>query len=63
MNRPAIVNNALWGATAAAERPKEIHYGEVRPIRGAPRALPLTTDCSGFVTLCYEWAQAPAPTV
>ncbi len=61
MNRQAIVSNALWGATVAAERPKQIHYGEVRPIRGAPRALPLTTDCSGFVTLCYQWAGAPDP--
>ena len=61
MNRHAIVSNALWGAAVAAQRPKQIHYGEVRPIRGASRVLPLTTDCSGFVTLCYEWAQAPDP--
>lgn len=25
------------------------------------RALPLTTDCSGFVTLCYYLAGAPDP--
>ncbi len=61
MNRQAIVANALWGAQVATQRPKQIHYGEVRPIRGADRALPLTTDCSGFVTLCYHWAGAPDP--
>ena len=61
MNRQAIVANALWGAQVATQRPKQIHYGEVRPIRGADRALPLTTDCSGFVTLCYQWAGAPDP--
>lgn len=61
MNRQAIVSNALWGAEVATQRPKLIHYAEVRPIAGAARKLPLTTDCSGFVTLCYEWAGAPDP--
>jgi hypothetical protein len=61
MNRQAVVSNALWGAEVATRQPKQIHYGEVRPIRGAPRQLPLTTDCSGFVTLCYQWAGAPDP--
>ena len=61
MNRQAIVANALWGAKVATQRPKQIHYGEVRPIRGANQALPLTTDCSGFVTLCYQWAGGPNP--
>ncbi|HSX21822.1 MAG TPA: hypothetical protein VLE97_03500, partial [Gaiellaceae bacterium] len=37
-----------------------IHYGEVRPIP-LGRRLPLTTDCSGFVTLCYFLAGAPDP--
>ena len=61
MNRQAIVGNALWGAEVATQRPKQIHYAKVRPIRGADRKLPLTTDCSGFVTLCYQWAGAPDP--
>jgi hypothetical protein len=41
----------------------QIHYLEVRPIRGLhqPRALPITTDCSGFVTLCFAWAGAADP--
>lgn len=57
--REAIVANAEWGV---AHEP-EIHYAEVRPIDGLaePRRLPLTTDCSGFVTLCYSWAGAPDP--
>ncbi|MHB8469552.1 MAG: Hint domain-containing protein [Gaiellaceae bacterium] len=33
---------------------------EMRPIPLA-RTLPLTTDCSGFVTLCYHLAGAPDP--
>jgi hypothetical protein len=54
--RQKIVTAARWGI---ANEPR-IHYGEVRPIpRG--RRLPLTTDCSGFVTLCYCLAGAPDP--
>lgn len=57
--RGRIVENARWGV---ANEPA-IHYAEVRPIdgRGHPRKLPITTDCSGFVTDCYEWAGAPDP--
>lgn len=57
--RAAIVANARWGIAHAAA----IHYAEARPIEGlrAPRTLPLWTDCSGFVTLCYAWAGAPDP--
>ena len=54
--RQKIVTAARWGI---ANEPR-IHYGEIRPIRLA-RALPLTTDCSGFVTLCYYLAGAPDP--
>lgn len=57
--RAAIVANARWGIENAAA----IHYAELRPIDGIgdPRRLPLTTDCSGFVTLCYAWAGVPDP--
>jgi cell wall-associated NlpC family hydrolase len=54
--RQKIVTAARWGI---AHEP-QIHYGEVRPIPLA-RKLPLTTDCSGFVTLCYFLAGAPDP--
>jgi cell wall-associated NlpC family hydrolase len=59
--RARIVAVARWGA---AHQP-QIHYAETRPIplQGAgtlPR-LPLTTDCSGFVTCCYRAAAAPDP--
>jgi len=54
--RPKIVAAARWGI---ANEPR-IHYGEIRPIPLA-RDLPLTTDCSGFVTLCYFLAGAPDP--
>jgi Putative peptidoglycan binding domain len=57
--REAIVANARWGI---ANQPL-IHYAQLRPIDALhePRRLPLTTDCSGFVTLCYVWAGAPDP--
>ena len=54
--RQKIVAAARWGI---AHEPR-IHYGEVRPIP-LGRTLPLTTDCSGFVTLCYYLAGAPDP--
>ena len=54
--RQKIVAAARWGI---ANEP-QIHYGEVRPIPLA-RMLPLTTDCSGFVTVCYFLAGAPDP--
>ena len=28
---------------------------------GNPGKLPVTADCSAFVTLCYNWAGAPDP--
>lgn len=58
--RGEIVANALWGA--ANER--EIHYSQGSHRFDAlrtPRYLPLYTDCSAFVTLCYAWAGAPDP--
>ena len=51
-----IVAAARWGI---ANEPR-IHYGAVRPFPLA-RTLPLTTDCSGFVTLCYFLGGAPDP--
>jgi hypothetical protein len=57
--REKIVANAEWGM---ANEP-QIHYQQLRPMDGLHRAhkLPLQTDCSGFVTLCYAWAGAPDP--
>jgi len=54
--RQAIVAAARWGIS---HEPR-IHYGGVRPIP-LGRRLPLTTDCSGYVTLCYFLAGAPDP--
>lgn len=54
--RQKIVAAARWGI---ANEPR-IHYGEARPFPLA-RRLPLSTDCSGFVTLCYWLAGAPDP--
>jgi cell wall-associated NlpC family hydrolase len=54
--RQKIVAAARWGI---ANEPS-IHYGQVRPFPLA-RGLPLTTDCSGFATLCYFLAGAADP--
>jgi cell wall-associated NlpC family hydrolase len=57
--RARIVQQAQW---AIANEPS-ISYSNARPIDGtgpAPRT-PLAIDCSGFVTLCYQWAGAPDP--
>ena len=54
---------AVWGCGAKVQ-PK-IHYEEIRPIPAVhPDALtktPFTTDCSGFTTMCYQYANAPDP--
>jgi cell wall-associated NlpC family hydrolase len=56
--RSKIVAYAEWGIRNAPR----IHYAQVRPIPvDQPRALPLITDCSGFVTLAYKDAGAPDP--
>jgi hypothetical protein len=54
--RGQIVGVARWGIRNEAL----IHYAMVRPIP-LRRALPLTTDCSGFATLCYYLAGAGDP--
>ncbi len=50
---------ARWGV----ENEARIHYDETRPMKAidSPFHLPLDTDCSGFVTLCYAWSGAPDP--
>lgn len=57
--RARILAEAAW---CVANEPS-IHYKQERPIDGTGqrRKLPLVTDCSGFVTLCYEWAGAEDP--
>lgn len=54
--RRRIVAAARWGI----RNEPRIHYAEVRPFP-LTRRLPLTTDCSGFATLCYFLADAPDP--
>jgi cell wall-associated NlpC family hydrolase len=54
--RQKIVAAARWGI----RNEPQIHYGQVRPFP-LERSLPLTTDCSGFVTLCCYLAGAPDP--
>lgn len=54
-----VIDHAQWGL---ANEPS-IHYRQSRPIDGLnePHKLPLYTDCSGFSTDCYHWANAPDP--
>jgi cell wall-associated NlpC family hydrolase len=54
--REEIVGVARWGVRNEAR----IHYATVRPMP-LRRVLPLTTDCSGFATLCYFLAGAEDP--
>lgn len=54
--RPLVVYWAKWGV----QNEPLIHYAEVRPMP-LKTTLPLTTDCSGFATLCYWRAGAPDP--
>lgn len=54
--RAAIVK---WARQGVHDEPS-IHYAQIRPIPHAWR-LPFTTDCSGFVTLCYQLAGARDP--
>src|SRR5437868_1437080 len=56
--RGEIVAAARWGVRNAVR----IHYAEARPMPLRRRTLPLSTDCSGFATLCYFLAGAPDPT-
>jgi hypothetical protein len=54
--RDKVVACAKWGV----ENEPAIHYKETRPMP-LSKKLPLTTDCSGFATLCYHDAGAPDP--
>ncbi len=54
--RDKVVACAHWGV----EHEPQIHYKETRPMP-LSKTLPLTTDCSGFATLCYRDAGAPDP--
>lgn len=50
---------AGW-ARRGVQDEKNIHYGQVRPMP-LNWTKTLTTDCSGFSTLCYKLAGAPDP--
>jgi len=58
--RQKIVANAKWGVANA----NQIHYSQGgQRMEGVhhPFKLPLTADCSAWVTDCYNWAGAPDP--
>ena len=59
--RKRIVQWALWGCQKTAQ----IAYSQNGNVRlallGKKASVPLATDCSGFATLCYQWAGAPNP--
>lgn len=60
------VGSGLGGAAQAAmkayHQKQNYRYAEIRPIPGNLFGNPpITTDCSGFVTLCYKAAGLPDP--
>jgi hypothetical protein len=59
--RQLVVRLCHWGISHTAQ----IHYAEKRPMPlTTPHVLPhlpLTTDCSGWATLCYRYAGAADP--
>ena len=59
--RAAIVKAAEWGIAHAGA----IHYTETVErsewLHAKPYHLPISTDCSGFATMCYWLAGAPDP--
>jgi lysozyme family protein len=59
--RKRIVQWALWGCRNTTH----IAYSQNGNVRlallGKQAVVPLATDCSGFATLCYQWAGAPNP--
>lgn len=53
-----MVNDAHW----AVRNSWQIHYAQVRPFpRYGRRHLPMTLDCSAFVTTLARWAGVPDP--
>jgi cell wall-associated NlpC family hydrolase len=58
--RAKIVEWARWGVKNAA-RIAYSQGGNRLAALATPGRLPLATDCSAFVTLCYSWAAAPNP--
>lgn len=60
--RSAVVAYARWACSSSVE--PFWHYRQSRPIplaQGKARKLPITTDCSGFATICAYQAGAPDP--
>ncbi len=65
MRDDAAIQAANDEAQWMIARKGQIDYRQSRPMQGIGRAkrrkLPLTIDCSAFVTICYNWAGAPDP--
>lgn len=58
--RAKILQWAQWGVTNNPRIGYTLGSSRLSAL-GTPGTLPLSTDCSGFVTLCYAWAGAPNP--
>lgn len=59
--RGKIVSIAMNAANVERQKPGSFHYAQIRPIPDSITSYPVTTDCSGFVTLVYKAAGAPDP--
>lgn len=66
LTREDVIRNKIvaWAKWGVAHEP-QIHYSMSSSrddwLGMRPGALPLTTDCSGFVTACYRWSGAKDP--
>ncbi len=62
-HKPTVAERFVAELKWGVKHEPKIHYLQVRPIPHhlPDHTLPLTTDCSGFVTLCAQWAGAPDP--
>jgi hypothetical protein len=63
MNREESIQQAADEASWCIANKNRISYAQTRPMEGIGRRrrLPLTVDCSAFVTVCYNWSGAPDP--
>lgn len=59
--RSSIVNWATWGVAHHDQFTYSEGPDRMEAIKTPPGTLPVTADCSAFVTLCFKWAGAPDP--
>ena len=61
IRRNSLLKNAQWGIRWEPRIHYTMELDRDDWLNEAPFTLPVWTDCSGFVTLCYKWAKLPDP--